>query len=96
MAEYDKAPRVVQMQVRRDEANCALEALEDFLTARLHVNNETDLEFTEKQGYEVLQKLLESEQKSKSVLMSLCHWRRLLMFRDRTHGMVFRVNQFEQ
>jgi hypothetical protein len=96
MAEYDRAPRVVQMQVRRDEANDALDALEDFLTSNLQQNNQTDLEFSEKEGYQVLGKLLGAEQKSKSVLMSLCHWRRLLMFRDHTHGMVFAVNQFEQ
>jgi hypothetical protein len=92
MAEYDLAPRVVQMQVNRDEANQVLDALEDFLT----VNNQTSLEFSQQQGYQVLSKVLKTEQKSKSVLMSLCHWRRLLMYRDKEHGMIFAVNQFEQ
>lgn len=96
MAEYDRAPRVVQMQVNREETNKSLDALEDFLTSNLQESNQTGLEFSEKQGYQVLQKLLGTEQRCKSVLMSLCHWRRLLMYRDNTHGMVFAVNQFEQ
>jgi hypothetical protein len=70
--------------------------LEDFLTSNLQQNNQTGLEFSEKQGYQILGKLLGTEQKNKSVLMSLCHWRTLLMFRGHTHGMVFAVNRFEQ
>jgi hypothetical protein len=95
MAEYEKAPNIVRMQVRRDEANDSLDALEDFLTAHIEENPATPA-FTENQGYQVLRNVLSSDQKSKSVLMSLCHWRRLLMFRDQAHGMIFRVNQFEQ
>jgi hypothetical protein len=95
MAEYDRAPRVVKMQVQRDEANDSLNAIEDFLTSNLQ-QNQISLEFTEKQGHEVLGDQTGTEQKTKSVLMSLCHWRRLLMFRDSVHGMVFAVNQFEQ
>ena len=91
MAEYERAPNIVRMQVRRNEANDSLDALEEFLGEITK-----DSKFTEKEGYFVLQRILGSNQRSKSVLMSLCHWRRLLMFRDETNGMIFRVNKFEK
>ena len=104
MAEYDRAPRVVKTQVTRDEANMALNMIESFLTTSLQSQSLATLEFTEQQGYKILKRLflsddkrtVNSEQKCKTVLMSLCHWRRLLLFRDAEHGMIFAVNQFEQ
>lgn len=105
MAEYDRAPRVVKTQVTRDEANMALSMIETFLTTSIQNQSSATLEFTEQQGYKILKRLylLENgrsinnpEQKCKTVLMSLCHWRRLLLYRDAEHGMIFAVNQFEQ
>lgn len=95
MAEYERAPSIVRTQVRRDEANISLDVLEQFLKA-LKNKDSQPIEFTEKQGFDVLRDVLSSDQKRKSVLMSLCHWRRLLMFRDKTNGMIFRVNQFDE
>jgi hypothetical protein len=92
MAEYEGAPRVVSMQVTRDEVNAAASALEDyFLKAPGFETTYEALELTEKQAYQVVGG--ESERKGKSILMSLCHWRRLLMYRDPQHGMVFAINQ---
>jgi hypothetical protein len=92
MAEYDIAPRIVQVQVRRDEANEAIDLLEEFLTSNLQLDPSSSLEFGEQQGYEILGKSYHTTKKCKSVLMSLCHFRRLLMYRE--DEMRFVVNQF--
>ena len=94
MAEYDGAPRIVQTQVRRDEANKAIDMLEDFLSSNLQRDPSSALEFDELEGYEAIGSSFPTMKKSKSVLMSLCHWRRLLMYRDETRSMHFVVNQF--
>lgn len=93
MAEYEGAPEIVQNHVRRDEANKAIDMIEGFLTSSLQSDPSSSLEFDEMQGYEALGSSFPSLKKSKSVLMSLCHWRRLLMHRD-DYGMRFVVNQF--
>jgi hypothetical protein len=93
MAEYDGAPRVVRMQVAHDEANKAVGALQDFLGKLAPDQN--SLSFTEQQAYEVLGECFSTDRKSKSVLMSLCHFRRLLMHRDERQVRLFSVNQFE-
>lgn len=92
MAEYDIAPRIVQVQVRRDEANQAIDLLEEYLTSNLQLDPSSTLDFGEEQGYEILGKSFQTNQKCKSVLMSLCHFRRLLMYRE--DEMRFVVNQF--
>ena len=95
MAEYEVAPLVVRQQVARDEVNEASSLLEQFLTSRFSDSHEA-LEFTEGEAHDALKDYLFTEKKCKSVLLSLCHWRRLLMHRDDVHGMRFVVNQFEQ
>jgi len=92
MAEYDVAPRIVQVQVRRDEANLAIDLLESFFTVHVQENPTSALEFGEKQGYAILGHSFHTTHKCKSILMSLCHFRRLLMYRD--EEMWFSVNQF--
>ena len=91
VAEYEGAPRVVSMQVTRDEVNAAASALEDYFFKAPDFETNEALELIEKQAYQVVGG--ESERKAKSILMSLCHWRRLLMYRDPQHGMVFAINQ---
>jgi hypothetical protein len=91
VAEYEGAPRVVSMQVTRDEANAAASALEDYFFKANDFETNEALELIEQQAYQVVGG--ESERKAKSILMSLCHWRRLLMYRDPQHGMVFAINQ---
>ncbi len=92
-AEYNMAPRNIQMQVTRDEVNQSLDNLDLLLSSKWQVSQ--TLEFSEQEAYKVLSNILDSEQKSKSVLMSLCHWRRLLMFREGGKEMVFAVNKFD-
>eukprot|EP00980_Cylindrotheca_fusiformis_P020314 scaffold7344_cov145-Cylindrotheca_fusiformis.AAC.12 len=92
MAEFDIAPRIVQVQVRRDEANEAIDLLEKYLTAHLQQGSSRSLEFSEQQGYRILGQSFQTKQKCKSLLMSLCHFRRLLMYRE--DEMRFVVNQF--
>lgn len=92
MAEYDVAPRIVQVQVRRDEANEAIDLLEDFFIVHLQDNPNSALEFGEQQGYAILGSSFHTGHKCKSILMSLCHFRRLYMHRD--EEMRFTVNQF--
>jgi hypothetical protein len=94
MAEYEVAPLAVRQQVSRDEVNEAAVLLDHFLGASIS-EDQKPLEFTEAQAYEVLRDYLDTAQKTKSVLLSLCHWRRLLMYRDSIHGMSFVVNHFE-
>lgn len=91
LVEYEGAPRVVSMQVTRDEVNAAVSALEDYFFKTPDFETNEALEVTENQAYQVVGG--ESERKAKSILMSLCHWRRLLMYRNPQHGMVFAINQ---
>jgi hypothetical protein len=89
MAEYDSAPRVVQMNVSRDEANTTIAILNDYL----EVNRQH--KFSEQEGRRALSTAFESEQQSKSVLLSLCHWKRLMMYRQEDSTTMFAVNSFE-
>jgi hypothetical protein len=66
--EYKVAPRVVQMQVSLSEVNTAAEILSQWTVPKERV--------TESCAYELLPF---PEKKSKSILMSLCHWRRMMM-----------------
>jgi hypothetical protein len=91
LVEYEGAPRVVSMQVTRDEVNASVSALEDYFFKTPDFETNEALEVTENQAYQVVGG--ESERKAKSILMSLCHWRRLLMYRNPQHGMVFAINQ---
>ena len=68
MDEYKIAPRVVQMQVSLSEVNTAAEILSQWTVPKERV--------TESSAYELLPF---PEKKSKSILMSLCHWRRMMM-----------------
>lgn len=96
MAEYNSAPRVVQMQVSREEANQAIDILVDYLQFK----GTNQREFAEEEGYRALSNLLATETKRKSVLISLCHWKRLLMHRrgdsNGHHTTVFEVNSFQE
>jgi hypothetical protein len=91
-AEFDAAPRIVRTQVSVNEANDALDLLQEFCT-----NNSMDgnfsLQFSEERGHEILSSLTGSKHRSKSILISLCHWQRLSMRRDTARGtMVFVMN----
>lgn len=90
MAEYDSAPRVVQMNVSRDEANTTIAILNDYLEIC------RQRKFSEQEGRRALSTVFESEQQSKSVLLSLCHWKRLMMYRQEDNTTMFAVNSFEQ
>jgi hypothetical protein len=86
-SEFESAPRIVRTNVSRDRANKALHAIHRYCSesmAQFHC-----LEFTEKEGRRIVGL---SEQESKSILISLCHWRRLMMKKDATRGMIFAIN----
>lgn len=91
-AEYEMAPQVVTMQVSHKEANQVLHTIEDYLVHA--TESESPLEFTEDEAYQILSSSVSSNAKAKTILMSLCHWRRLLMYRNEDRGMLFAVNQF--
>lgn len=83
--EFEGAPRIVRDQVSVEEANDAIYLLRDFCKA-----DSTSFEFSEERGHEILSSLTKSKPRSKSILISLCHWQRLSMKRDTIHGtMVF-------
>lgn len=70
--EYKNAARAVQMQVSADEVNVSIRLLNSLL-------GESDkMRFTEDEACAQLQQQF-TLQKSKSLLMSLCHWRRILV-----------------
>jgi hypothetical protein len=93
LTEYDNGPRVVKMQVSFDVLNDATAALNDSLCQRLGARAK-QLEHSE--ANQILQPLGISERKSRSILMTLCHFRRLMMKRhsvsgDKNHDIVFDV-----
>ena len=85
--EFESAPRIVRTTVSRDRANKALHAIHKYCSESM--TQFQYLEFTEEEGRTIVGF---SEQECKSILMSLCHWRRLMMKKDATHGMIFAVN----
>ena len=66
MGEFKTAPRVVQMQVNISEVNTAAEILSQWIIPNERVKESDAYLF-----------LPFPEKKSKSILMSLCHWRRM-------------------
>lgn len=95
-SEYDTAPRVVQMQVRYDEVQAVTAALNKFLQRRRQHDGTTTLttppmELGEDDIKQLLKPLGLADRKSKSILMSLCHWRRLVM-RRREEGVFFAIS----
>jgi hypothetical protein len=91
-AEYNKAPKIVRMNVSRDEANQAIAILSKLLTSK-HQTSQI-LEFSASEAYEQLSKVVPSEVKCKTVLVGLCHWMRLL-YREDGDETMFVVNRFE-
>jgi len=78
--EYDAAPRVVKIQVTLKEVNRAADLLGVGFKdqRRLGCDATKTPEISEVEAYSLLRKEF-SERKSRSVLMSLCHWRRMVM-----------------
>ncbi|KAG7347042.1 hypothetical protein IV203_006111 [Nitzschia inconspicua] len=90
--EFEQAPRIVRTQVSVEEANHALDLLQEFCNHGPMEENPS-LQFSEERGHEMLSSLTGSKHRSKSILISLCHWQRLSMRRDTVRGtMVFVVN----
>ena len=85
--EFESAPRIVRTTVSRARANEALHAIHKYCSESMAQIKY--LEFTEEEGRIIVGF---SEQESKSILISLCHWRRLIMKKDATRGMLFVVN----
>jgi hypothetical protein len=93
LSEYDNGPRVVRMQVSFEILDGATAALNDTLCQR-HGARAKQLDHSE--ANQILQPLGISERKSRSILMTLCHFRRLMMKRhsvsgDKNHDIVFDV-----
>ena len=89
--EFNSAPRIVRAHVDRDQANNAMHAIQEYCSDSMTQFH--SLEFSEKEGHAMLKCLGGySEQKSKSILISLCHWRRVKMKKDPNGGMMFAVH----
>jgi hypothetical protein len=88
--EFESAPRIVRTNVSRDRANKALLSIHRYCSNSTASFNR--LEFTEREGSDILGF---SDQESKSVLISLCHWRRIMMKKDATQGLTFVINNRE-
>lgn len=81
--EYERAPKVVRMQITRDEVNVGIAALNMWLS-NCETSGRREIvgdRVKEQVALGVLQKLF-TERKSASVLMGLCHWRRIEMRRQ--------------
>jgi len=84
--EYESSPRVVKMQVRLDELNQAVKVLNNWVMMSCIENNITEytkaitiLSLKENEANLLLEKEFESGRKAKSVLMSLCFFRRVTL-----------------
>ncbi|OEU13522.1 hypothetical protein FRACYDRAFT_241856 [Fragilariopsis cylindrus CCMP1102] len=86
--EFQSAPRIVRTHVNLSQANCALFSLRKYCSDSL--TEFRSLQFTEREGKNILQE--ESYEKSKQILISLCHWGRLRMKKNADNGIVFAVN----
>jgi hypothetical protein len=75
--EFEAAPRIVRTQVTLIELNNALELIFLRLSDR-----DPSFRFSEEEGHNLLKSLTASQQRSKSILISLCHFQRLIMKRD--------------
>ncbi|MGK3734705.1 MAG: hypothetical protein ACI90V_001543 [Bacillariaceae sp.] len=86
--EFQSAPRIVRTHVNLSQANSALFSLRKYCSDSM--TEFQSLQFTEREGKKILQE--ESYEKSKQILISLCHWGRLKMKKDADNGIVFAVN----
>lgn len=87
--EYEAAPRVVRTQVQMNEANNAAFALNSHIEK--YDLTPDHVIMTEEECCRIIQ---QPARKTKSILMSLCHWRRLNMVKGDTSGkMCFAPNQ---
>ena len=86
--EYRKAPRIVRSQVSIDEVGAAVTTLNAWLLASPHGQTEIN----EDQAYGLLGDMF-NRRKAKTLCMSLCHWKRLLMrgSSDDDGGLTFQV-----
>ena len=76
--EYERAPAFVAKLVTKREANSAIAALNEWAKAAQARAGDCQLELPEEEAYELLSEL-NNRRKAKSVLMSLCHWKRLVL-----------------
>jgi len=82
--EFQSAPRIVRTHVNLSQANNALHAIQRYCSETM--TNFHSLKFTEREGKNVLKE--ESYEKSKQILISLCHWGRLKMKKDADSGSI--------
>ena len=86
-AEYESAPRIVKMQLSMEKVQAAVVALNHALSLSPILLEEDDRGMVRKPDVELSQGDLQdilaplSHRECKSVAMSLCHWRRLLLRR---------------
>ena len=89
--EYAKAPRIVKSQVTLDEVGATVTALNAWLASRDHVSDpQQPAEMTEEQAYGLLGDMF-NRRKAKTLFMSLCHWKRLLLRGSSDDGVTFQV-----
>ena len=90
--EYEKAPRIVKSQVTSDEVGATVTALNAWLASRDHdvSDPQQPAEMTEEQAYGLLGDMF-NRRKAKTLFMSLCHWKRLLLRGSSDDGVTFQV-----
>jgi hypothetical protein len=92
--EYGRAPRIVKSQVTYDEVGAAVTTLNAWFASHGgHVSDaQQPVEITEDQAYGLLGNMFD-RRKAKTLCMSLCHWKKLLMrgSSDGDCGLVFQV-----
>ena len=86
--EFEAAPRIVRTQVTLNEVNDALE----LISLRLS-DKKPSSRFSEEEGHNLIMSLTGTQQRSKSILISLCHFQRLVMKRDMDdRSILFAIN----
>jgi hypothetical protein len=83
--EYDAAPKVVKMQVSLVEVNNAATILNGWFATAEEERESGHIQIMEEEAYAVLAAQF-SMRKSKSLVMSLCHWRRMVMQKSSVVG----------
>jgi len=92
--EYEAAPRVVKMQVSMEEINQATDTFNDWLNKQ-DIGNKQSISLMESDANKVMEQIFD-KRKGKSVLMSFCHFRRMVIQLSSTEtGKRFYIPFFE-
>jgi hypothetical protein len=83
--EYNDSPRIVRIQVEFDDVNSAIDLINKWIYDSSIKGGSLSISIKENTAYEILDARFDKK-KCRSILMSLCHFRRLIMRLSSTSG----------